>query len=990
MTSAATSQQPTGPGERINRPGPGRRFLGMALLGLGLAAWPAWWAFASRRDQDDLERARAALRAGEFAIAGPLLERLSSRRPDWDPVNDAIGTLASAEGDVDRAIAAWSRIDPHSPLWPEATARRAKFGIEHGRFADAEDALVRLADERGLAGTGDDLRPLWQQLLLFTGRMEELRALYQKSFPKAGDRALLLKQHWLLDDAAYPVQAVRDRLDLAEEGAPDDDRLWLARANLAARSGQLAEADSWLARCEGRRPDDPAVARARLDWALAAGRPEAAAKAAALIPARGVEPSRRLALRAWFAARRGDKAAEQAALELAIELEPGDAEALDRLASLAAGRGDAAGASELRRRKAGIHAARDRYRALMNAGPAPEALLELARTAEAGGRPFEARGWWSLVAQDPKSAAEARTALERLDRADPDPPARNQDLAAWLGDVPSGTDKSEIRPATDALAVPEFRDEAGPSGLRFVYDSDRTKKYRLPETMGGGIGLLDFDGDGRLDVYCVQGGRLIPEGTPAPQGDRLFRNRGDGTFEDATGRSGIELFPGGYGHGATVGDVDNDGHPDLFVTRLRSYALYRNRGDGTFEDATERMGLGGERDWPTSAAFADLDNDGDLDLYVCHYAEWDPATAEPCDLGAAGRVGYCVPRMFKGMPDHVFRNDGSRFVDVTAEAGFTDPDGRGLGVVAADINDDGLVDLFVANDMTANYLFLNQGGFRFVEAGAESGVATNATGSFQAGMGVDCGDVDGDGRFDLLVTNFYGESTSFFTNLGGGLFHDGTAAVGLAAPTRFVLGFGLAVADVNNDGRPDVVQANGHVNDYRPAIPHAMPMQLFLNVGGGRLADASARAGPPWSIPYLGRGLARGDLDNDGRLDFALLAQDAPLAYLRNRGPAGRSLTLLLEGTASNRDAVGAKVVVTAGGRRQQIQRNGGGSFLSASDPRLHIGLGDADRAETVEVTWPSGRKDVHRDLKADVGGYRLIEGPAEPMPLDHWKAAGQ
>jgi hypothetical protein len=397
-----------------------------------------------------------------------------------------------------------------------------------------------------------------------------------------------------------------------------------------------------------------------------------------------------------------------------------------------------------------------------------------------------------------------------------------------------------------------------------------------------------------------------------------------------------------------VGDYDNDGHPDLFVTRWRSYALYRNRGDGTFADATVGAGLGGERGWPTSAALADLDDDGDLDLYVCHYLRWDPERSRPCpDPDRPGRFLYCVPRGFEAEPDRVFRNDGGRFADVTDRAGIVDADGRGLGVVVADLDEDGRVDIFVANDMTANLLFRNRGGFRFEEIGAAAGVCSGAQGGYQAGMGVACGDLDGDGRPELAVTNFHGESTTLYGNFGGGQFADHTSAAGLAVPTRFVLGFGAAFLDADNDGRLDLVQANGHVNDFRPAIPYAMPAQLFLGRDGGRLAEVSGRAGACWSVERVGRGLAVGDLDNDGRPDVLILAQGGPLAYFHNLGtggdgrpgPAGHFVTLRLEGTRSNRDGVGARVRVSASGRTRTAQRLGGGSFLSACDGRLHFGL---------------------------------------------------
>ena len=314
---------------------------------------------------------------------------------------------------------------------------------------------------------------------------------------------------------------------------------------------------------------------------------------------------------------------------------------------------------------------------------------------------------------------------------------------------------------------------------------------------------------------------------------------------------------------------------------------------------------------------------------------------------------------------------------MTAEAGISDPDGRGLGVVAADFNDDGRIDLFVANDMSANALYLNQGALRFQETALTAGVACNADGGFQAGMGIACDDLDGDGRIDLAVTNFYGQSTTFFRNLGGGLFSDQSTVINLAAPSRYLLGFGMVSFDFNNDGHRDLATANGHVNDNRPYLPYPMPAQLMAGTGG-RLVDVSRAAGGPWVIPRVGRGLAAADLDNDGRVDLLLVAQDEPLAYFHNRTEGGRFVAFRLEGNPSNRDAVGACVTVQSGRFRRVVRRVGGGSYLSASDTRIHLGLGDVERLDSVEVRWPSGRIDRFRDVPAD-GGFRIREGASRP-----------
>ena len=393
-------------------------------------------------------------------------------------------------------------------------------------------------------------------------------------------------------------------------------------------------------------------------------------------------------------------------------------------------------------------------------------------------------------------------------------------------------------------------------------------------------------------------------------------------------------------------------------------------------------GLGGDRDWPTSAAFADLDCDGDLDLYVCHYLLWNAEHPKICRHSKTGAATYCDPNSLPHLPDHVFRNDSGRFVDVTDSAGFVDPHGRGLGVVASDLDLDGRVDLYVANDTTANYLFRNKGGLKFEEIGLTSGVAANASGGYQAGMGVSAGDFDGDGRFDLVVTNFYGESTTFYRNLGGCLFVDNSATIGLAAPTRFMLGFGIAFLDANNDRNLDLLITNGHVNDLRPDVPYAMPTQLFLGDERGRLTDVARQAGYPFEVLRVGRGLAIGDLDNDGRIDALILGHNQPLAFFHNKTRReGHFVTLRLEGTTSNRDAVGARVRLIAGGRCQVAQRVGGGSYQSASDGRLHFGLGSAQSIDSLELTWPSGRVD-HFDGLAANKGYLLREGAAQARPL--------
>ncbi|WP_435008287.1 CRTAC1 family protein [Tundrisphaera lichenicola] len=531
--------------------------------------------------------------------------------------------------------------------------------------------------------------------------------------------------------------------------------------------------------------------------------------------------------------------------------------------------------------------------------------------------------------------------------------------------------------ASMAAAPPEgsplvFRDVAAEAGVSFRFEAGSRGLHDLPEIMGGGVVLIDFDGDGRLDIYLCNGGPIVPEaGRPDPP-CRLFRNEGDWRFLDVTDRAGA---PGpSYAMGASVGDFDGDGLDDLFVTGWRDQRLYRNAGLGKFEDVTDRAGVGSDL-WSTSAAFADLDGDGDLDLYVAAYLDFDPAFAPFC-AAPDGKRDYCGPEGFAAQPDRLYQNDGDgTFTDVSKDSGVDRPGGRGLGVVVGDLVGDRGLDIFVANDGTACRLFENRGGLRFEEVGLASGVALDGRGDALAGMGVALGDIDGDGLDDLVVGNFLGRSTIGFRAIGGGMFLDDSDGLGLST-TRVVLGFGLALADFDLDGRLDLLQANGHVLDRaRLGQPFAMRPTLLRN-RGGRLADVTPEAGPWFARPILGRGLAVGDLDGDGRIDAVVNALDAPAAVLRNISEAGRSLRLDLIGRhPSPRSAIGAKVRATFGGRTLSRIVLGGGGYLSSSDRSMILGLGDSEGVDRLEVTWPSGRVETWRDLKA--GRLKIEEGTA-------------
>ncbi len=995
-----------------------------ALVLLSMVGAACAYLIRQRSLQAELAEARAALAGGHYALASSRLSRLAERWTGDGEVYLLLGECelergrnepperrAEAQAAATRALEAWSKIPRSSPYHDRGSLLRATHLINTGRYTPAEETLLQALGEPH-AALRYELERVLSRLYRFQGRFDEVREIVRGGWARSPTPAGDLKELWTLDHSPMPVEAWKKALENADG---DDDRVWLGRANVAITTGNWAEAAPWLDRCILKRPDDPAVWRARLELALGTLDEAGFWMALGHLHAADFDPPTVLELRAWLMAVRRDPAAEERELQALVAADPGNTKALERLAVLMVGSGRVKESEEWHRRKALVDRAHDTYRkALFDGDDLSSRAADLAELTTTLGRPFDAQAW-SILAEaglrDPvPSAAGSQTPAVSPLPASLRPNAVSLSSAYAFrgsgirvtGEITLADQLIALRPVDGAAikaagsagadsssrTLPTFVDDAQKAGLRFVFDNGKTLQHELPETMSGGLGLIDFDGDGWYDVYCVQGGPLHAlqnapaEAEPLPC-DRLFRNRGDGTFVDVTEASGIGKIArrGGYGLGVTVGDYDNDGHPDLFVSRLTTYALYRNRGDGTFEDVTERAGLAGVRDNPTSAAFGDLDNDGDLDLYVCHYMKWDPEHPRLC-TNEQGGYYYCDPSKVPAAPDHLFRNDGGRFVDVTEIAGCKEDIGRGLGVVASDLDGDDRVDLYIANDGTANYFFRNLGGFRFEEVALQAGVAGSAEGGYQAGMGVACGDLDGDGRPDLMVTNFYGEGTTLYQNLGEGLFADRSSASGIGLASRYLLGFGIAMADVTNDGLLDVMITNGHVNDNPRFYLYAMPSRLYENRPDGRLVDVSARAGAPWDVLRVGRGLAAGDLDNDGRIDALILAQNDPVAYFHNQtSVVGHYLTLRLEGTKSNRDAVGARVTLTAGGRKQVLQRQGGGSYQSANDPRLHFGLGKSERVESIEIRWPSGQVDRHTDVAADTG-YLAREAEAKLVPL--------
>ena len=514
-----------------------------------------------------------------------------------------------------------------------------------------------------------------------------------------------------------------------------------------------------------------------------------------------------------------------------------------------------------------------------------------------------------------------------------------------------------------------FRERAAAAGLHFRHVNGATGRYHLPEIMGAGGALFDYDLDGDLDVLLLQG-RPLERGGVGLGGHRLFRNdlspsSGAATlhYTDVTARAGFAS--GDYGMGAAVGDYDNDGDPDVYVTNYGPNRLYRNNGDGTFSDVTHAAGAGlDDPRWSTSASFSDYDADGDLDLFVANYVDFTVAGAKACH-DPTGARDYCGPLQFRPVPDRLFRNHGDgTFADVSESAGITRADGPGLGVVGADFNGDGRSDFYVANDGMANQLWLNRGDGTFVDEALLAGTAFNGEGGPEGSMGLAVGDPDNDGDTDIFVTNITRETHAFYRNVGRGQFEDARVAAGLGRPTAPYTGFGTDWFDYDNDGWLDLFIANGAVTIIdalrRDPFPFRQRNLLLRNLGHGKFADVSSQAGQAFALSEVSRGAAFGDVDHDGDVDVLVTNNGGPVRLLLNRtDPQRHWIQVRLEGVADNRQGLGARVGLRrADGITIWRRAHTDGSYLSSSDPRVHVGLGTTFAFDGVVVEWPRGLRE--------------------------------
>lgn len=527
-----------------------------------------------------------------------------------------------------------------------------------------------------------------------------------------------------------------------------------------------------------------------------------------------------------------------------------------------------------------------------------------------------------------------------------------------------------------AAAVPIF-EEILPekSGIRWIHDNAMSPDHYLPETMGPGCAFLDYDNDGWMDIYLVNSGPSDFFKPAKPIRNALYKNNRNGTFTDVTDAAGVG--GGTFGMGVAVGDYDNDGWPDIFVTAYGKCILYQNNRDGTFRDVTEKSGLA-TPGWTTSAVWFDYDNDGLLDLFVCSFVDYGTTQHFSCGDNKLGKHYYCIPRVFRPTHNFLYHNNGDgTFTEVSRGTDIEHALGKGLGVVATDVNNDGRMDLFVANDTVQNFLFMNRGGGKWEEIAISAEVGFSVNGQPRSGMGVDAADFDGDGWEDLFVANVDHEMFSLYRNKHDETFADVAYANNVAQATSLLSGWGLKFFDYDNDGLIDLILSNGHPDDmvqsYAPQVKYKEPLLLFHNEGG-TLHNVSANAGPAFTRTFPARGLAVGDFDNDGRLDVLIGNNGGAPLLLRNNAAGNHWLGLKLVGTKANRDAVGARITWSAGGLKRSRLKNAGGSYLSCHDPREVLGLGATSKLDWLEIRWPAPSKQVDRYTDLPVDKYIEIK----------------
>ncbi|MDP7276855.1 MAG: FG-GAP-like repeat-containing protein [Planctomycetaceae bacterium] len=984
MEPAAEHPNLSSPGRR---PGVGFRardhWIGfLVLIGVGLGGW--WW--SQPGVEELLESASAAMTRGEFEVAQRLASRAGRRAPRQTRGWLLAGRAAERQRDYEGALRFYDRIPVDQPLPAGAAdghAAAAALLLQFLHRADAAESRYRQAlavdPEHAVAGRGLAV------LLGISGRRREAVPWILKRV-EAGDVTV---DELNMLDAGGGARYETDLMQLCHQQHPDDPVPLLGLAVEALRTHRFDEAIT-LSRKALEVRDDLPVAEAVLGRALleADRIAELPAWHRGLSDAADADPEV-WAIRGEFHGRPGSGRAAARCYWEALRIDPDHRAANYRLAELLQhlGRTEMAEAFRLRTRQLQeLKSLNDQLAGGGEHGPVVlvhRKVLLLRRM----GRAWEAWGWVRATArrQNPPAWVDdlQRELAEVVNRQQSalltlpaENPAGRIDLAglprgAWP-DVSVAVDPPPIA-AKEVLA--SFRDDAATAGvtMQYVNGGDPARPgQQMFEFTGGGVAVLDFDRDGWPDLYFTQGTDWPVDRGSTEHVDRLYRNRGDGRFEDVTRLAGLSAT--GFGQGVAVGDLDGDGWPDLHVGNIGANQVFRNNGDGTFSDVTDVVGVAGDR-WTTSSTIADINADGVADLYVVNYLSGSDVFTRLC-RHPDGRARMCQPFQFSAAADRIYqgRGDGT-FDDVTRGAGVVAAGGKGLGLVVADLGgESGRLGVFVANDTRANFLYRHAvdssaGSMLLDENGLAAGAGLNGNGRAEGSMGVAAGDADGDGRLDLFVTNFLDESNTFYAGLGQGRFNDMTRQAGLAVSSRSTLGFGTQFLDADLDGDLDLIVTNGHVDDYtREGRPYRMAAQYYRNRGDGRFdLGAAEDLGPHFSERYLGRGLARVDWNRDGRPDAVITAVDVPAVLLTNTTRrCGHWLVLRLVGTTTHRDAIGTRVIVRAGGKTWFHQLTAGDGYHASNDRRLLLGLGEHERIEGLEVKWPRGRPQKFSNVQLD------------------------